>query len=227
MASLYLVELDIDYQGTKFEDFLKIWLEEVNFYLEQKKPGIAKHLFKAAAERKVYMVLETTSEQLDVMLLTSSPLMKKLGDQVKVTTTQLLPYETFANNMHTARGDEREAYPITAPVEGKGDLYFWVDFKVGYTGHSLDDILRIWCEEAAAAIGGKGAGLIVDFWKCVGMRRVPCLCRVESADFFDNLLSFGLPIMKQNGCNMKLDVKAVRPFETLAQELTKLTSPAQ
>lgn len=73
------------------------------------------------------------------------------------------------------------------------------------------------------SILGKGAGIIVDFWKCVGVRRIPCLCRVESADFFDNLVSFGLPIMKQNGNNMSLDVKAVRSFETLAEELKRLT----
>ena len=50
---LYLVEVDIGYLDTSFEDFCKIWLDDINFYLEEQKAGRAKHLYKAAAERKV------------------------------------------------------------------------------------------------------------------------------------------------------------------------------
>ena len=103
MASLYFVEMDIGHQGTTTDDFLKIWLEEVNFYLDLKKAGSAKHLFKCAGERKVFLVLEMTSEEIDTLLLTS-PLMKKLGDQVKVSVNQIIPYETFANHMNKTRG---------------------------------------------------------------------------------------------------------------------------
>ena len=84
--------------------------------------------------------------------------------------------------------------------------------------------MSIWCEEAAKAIGAKRAGVIVDIWKAVGMRRVHCLLRFDSPDVLDNTLSFALPIMQQNGSNVKINVKPLRGFHTLAEHLRKVTA---
>ncbi len=83
-------------------------------------------------------------------------------------------------------------------------------------------MVSLWCKEAAAAIGAKGAGVIVDLWKAVGMRRIHCLVRLDSPEELDNILSFGLPIMQGNGHNMDLKVNAVRGFDTLADHLKTL-----
>ena len=161
---LYLVEMTIGYQGTAFEEFLAIWLKEVNFYLDQQKYGSAKHLYKAGAERKVFMVLEKTTEELDTMLLTS-PLLSKLGDQTSVKVTEMTRYELFANTLHRILKEDT-TFEVSEPVEPTDDspgFYFWVEMRLGYSGLTLDEFLRVWCEEAVVALGGKSKGLIVIF----------------------------------------------------------------
>jgi len=217
-SNLYLVEIEIEYKGTTFGDFLKILLEDVNYYLEEQKAGRAKQLWKSAGERKFFIIIEKSSEEMDTMMFTS-PLIKKLGDQVKVKVTELIRYEAFANNMNNLIKQDK-IYQVTEPVERTG-LYFWGEFNVGYTGHTLEDLLRIWCEEAEAALGAKGTGLVVDLWKCVGMRRVHALFNFDSIEQLDEITSFGLPIVQQNGDNVDLKIKPVRSFCSLAEHLKK------
>jgi len=222
-ARLYLVEIDIGYCGTSFEDFCKILLEDVNFYLAEEKAGSVKHLYKAVGERKVFIVIEKSAEGLDEMLLTS-PILRKLGNKATTKVTEMITYEAFANCLNKLHESETR-YDITGPNTKKEDgFYYWIEFNVEYHGHTQADLIKIWCEEATAAIGAKGAGLLVDLWKAVGMRRIHCLAKFDSPDQLDDVLSFGLPIVKGNGDNMHLKVNAVRGFDTLAEHLTTITA---
>ena len=99
---------------------------------------------------------------------------------------------------------------------------FGGEFNVNYTGHSLDHFLRIWSEEAAAALGAKSKGIVVDLWKCVGMRRVHALLNFDSIEDLD-AMSFALPIMQKNGNNVDLKIKALTKFDSFADRLNKLT----
>jgi len=196
---------------------LKLWLEDVNLFLAKQQTGEAKQRWRAAGERKVYIVLELCYSEMDKLMF-NSPLMKSLGDQVTVTVTELLTYEQFANNTNETISCEKR-YNKIDPVTCEG-LYFWAEFNVGFTGHTMDDLLRIWSEEADAAIGAKSHGVILDLWKCVGMRRVHALLNFDNIEKLDKM-SFDLPIMKKNGENVDLKIKPVVRFETLAEHLTK------
>ena len=150
MANLYLLELEVQYQGVSFQDFLKTWLEDVNFYLTEKKLGSAKELWKVVGERKVNIVLEKTAGGMDKLLF-QTPLMKKLGNQVKVTITELLPYNLFGNQLckllnSDATYQPTEAVRKVAP-KVSGGMHFWAELDIGYTGHTEEEFLQIWSEE--------------------------------------------------------------------------------
>ena len=74
-------------------------------------------------------------------MLFETPLMKKLGDQVQIKSTQLIPYENFANNANEIISREAR-YPIIEPQKPTG-TYYWAEFNVGYTGHTLDGLLEV------------------------------------------------------------------------------------
>jgi muconolactone delta-isomerase len=98
-------------------------------------------------------------------------------------------------------------------------LYF-LDFYVEYPNMAQKELYTIWAEEADAAIGAKKAGVVVDLWKVVGERRVLCIVNVDSPDTLDQIL-MDLPIMKQNGQNVQVEVKALRRYEDFAEDVKK------
>jgi muconolactone delta-isomerase len=79
---------------------------------------------------------------------------------------------------------------------------------------------RIWAREAEAALGAKKAGLIIDIWKCVGSRRVMTVVNVDSLDTLDQIL-LDLPIMKEHGQHVQVDVTPLRRFEDFAADVKK------
>ena len=220
MMSLYLLEVEVDYRGIDFATFLKIWLEDVNFYLDEEKAGRAKQLWKSAAERKVYIVIERDADEMDKMML-ETPLMKKLGNQVKLKVTKLLTYEKFATNLNTLISSDVK-YESAEPMKRKG-MYFWAEINIDYAGHTLDDFLHIWSEEAASAIRAKSKGIVVDLWKCVGIRRVHALLNLDSNEHLDEMC-FDLPLMKMNGNNVDIKIKALTRFDRFADHLKKTIS---
>ena len=98
-------------------------------------------------------------------------------------------------------------------------MLFHLDFSVEYGAEmSQQDLFRIWAEEAGAALGAKEAGVVVDLWKCVGMRRVVAVVDVDSPDTLDQIL-FDLPIMKQMGQYVDVVVTALRRYEDFAADI--------
>ena len=69
-------------------------------------------------------------------------------------------------------------------------------------------------------MGAKKAGLVLDIWKCVGTRRVIAVVNVGSLDTLDQIL-LDLPIMKEHGQHVGVDVTPLRRFEDFATDVNK------
>jgi muconolactone delta-isomerase len=98
-------------------------------------------------------------------------------------------------------------------------MLYHLDFRIEYSAEmSQQDLFTIWAEEADAALGAKQAGIIVDLWKCVGMRRVVAIVNVSSVDELDQIL-MDLPIMKKMGQHVQVEVTCLRRYEDFAKDL--------
>jgi hypothetical protein len=62
--------------------------------------------------------------------------------------------------------------------------------------------------------------VIVDLWKCVGSRRVMVVVNVDSPDMLDQI-ALDLPIMKEHGQHVQIDVIPLRRFEGFATDVKK------
>jgi muconolactone D-isomerase len=99
-------------------------------------------------------------------------------------------------------------------------LYF-LDFQVEYPASMTQkELFSIWSREADAALQAKKAGAVVDLWKCVGERRVVAVVNVDGPDTLDQVL-LDLPIMKEHGQHVHVDVKALRRYEDFAADVKK------
>jgi muconolactone D-isomerase len=95
-------------------------------------------------------------------------------------------------------------------------MLYHADFHIEYPASmSQKDFFSIWAREAEAALGAKKAGVVIDIWKCVGSRRVLAVVNVDSPDTLDQIL-FDLPIMKEHGQHVQVDVTPLRRFEDFA-----------
>src|ERR1700752_5239778 len=100
-------------------------------------------------------------------------------------------------------------------------MLYHADFHIEYPASmSQKDFFTVWAQEAEAALGAKKAGVVVDIWKCVGSRRVIVVVDVDSLDPLDRML-LGLPIMKQPGQHVQVDVPPLRRFEDFAADVKK------
>src|SRR5215470_8835390 len=100
-------------------------------------------------------------------------------------------------------------------------MLYHVDFRIEYPASmSQKDFFSIWVGEANAALGAKKAGVVVDIWKCVGDRRVIVIVNVDSPDMLDQM-ALDLPIMKQLGQHVRIDVTPLPRFEDFAADLEK------
>lgn len=82
------------------------------------------------------------------------------------------------------------------------------------------ELFSIWAREADAALGAKEAGVVVDLWKCVGTRRVVAVVSVDGPDTLDQIL-MDLPIMKEHGQHVHVDVIPLRRYEDFASDVKK------
>lgn len=98
-------------------------------------------------------------------------------------------------------------------------MLYHLDFRVEYpAGMSQQELFAIWKEEAQTALGAKEQGVVVDLWKCVGMRRVIAIVDVPSPDILDQIL-FDLPIMREHGQHVQVDVTSLRKYEDFAADV--------
>jgi muconolactone delta-isomerase len=100
-------------------------------------------------------------------------------------------------------------------------MLYHVDFRIEYPASmSQKDLFSIWANEAEAAIGAKKAGVVVDLWKCVGARRVIAIVNVDGPDTLDQIL-LDLPIMKEHGQHVQVEVTSLRRYEDFAADVKK------
>ena len=98
-------------------------------------------------------------------------------------------------------------------------MLFLLDFHVEYPATmGQKELFSIWAREADAALGAKEAGVVVDLWKCVGDRRVVAVVQVDSHDTLDRIL-LDLPIMKEHGQHVDVQVTALRRYEDFAADV--------
>lgn len=98
-------------------------------------------------------------------------------------------------------------------------MLYLLDFNVEYPATmSQKDLFAIWAREADAALGAKEAGAVVDLWKCVGERRVVAVVDFDSPDVLDQVL-FDLPIMREHGQHVHVDVTPLRRYEDFASDV--------
>ena len=214
---LYFIEIQLEYAGLTQEEFLALWLQEAHIGMRALERGSAKQLWKIVGERKVILVSILDADVLDKSVL-EMPLMKLMGNQVDLKVTALRPYEKFATDINSLIQKEKK-HDLIDTVKRDG-LFFWLEINVEYKGMDLMEFLRIWSEEADSAIGKKKEGIIVDIWKCVGIRRIHCIICVDSPDALDKI-TFTLPIMKQMGNNVNVLVKSLRKYESFFADLKK------
>jgi muconolactone delta-isomerase len=100
-------------------------------------------------------------------------------------------------------------------------MLYLLDFRVEYPEDmSQMQFLTIWAREADAELGAKQAGVVLDHWKCVGMRRAICIVDVPDPDTLDQLL-LDLPIMQELGQRVHVEVTALRRFEDFVVDIKK------
>jgi muconolactone delta-isomerase len=103
-------------------------------------------------------------------------------------------------------------------------MLFFLDFQVEYPeSMSQKQLFALWAREADAALGAKTAGAVVDLWKCVGDRRVLAVVSVASHDVLDQVL-MDLPIMKEHGQFVHVDVTPIRRYEDFAADIKSRSS---
>ena len=100
-------------------------------------------------------------------------------------------------------------------------MLYLLDFHVEYPATMVQkELFPIWAREADAALGAKEAGVVVDLWKCVGTRRVVAVVNVDGPDTLDQIL-MDLPIMKEHGQHVHVDVIPLRRYEDFASDVKK------
>ncbi|BAY21886.1 hypothetical protein NIES2100_16440 [Calothrix sp. NIES-2100] len=98
-------------------------------------------------------------------------------------------------------------------------MLYHIDFHVEYPDDlSQTELFAIWSEEAEAAAKAKAAGIVVDLWKCVGVRRVIAIVDVPTPDLLDQIM-LDLPIMQKNGQRIQVEVTPLRRYEDFAADL--------
>jgi muconolactone D-isomerase len=98
-------------------------------------------------------------------------------------------------------------------------MLYHADFHIEYPASmSQKELFTIWAREAEAALGAKKAGVVIGIWKCVGTRRVIAVVDVDSADTVDRML-FDLPIMKEHGQHVRVEVTPLRRFEDFTMDV--------
>ena len=98
-------------------------------------------------------------------------------------------------------------------------MLYLADFHIEYPASmSQKDFFSIWAREAEAALGAKKAGVVIDIWKCAGTRRVIAVANVDSPDTLDKIL-LDLPIMKEHGQHVQIDVTPLRRFDGFATDV--------
>lgn len=94
---LYHLDFQVEYSATMSQqDLFKIWAEETDAALGAKAAGVVVNLWKCVGTRRVIAIVNVDSlDELDRITF-NLPIMKQMGQHVKLHVTPLRRYEDFA-----------------------------------------------------------------------------------------------------------------------------------
>ena len=88
------------------------------------------------------------------------------------------------------------------------------------TTMSERELYSIWKREAEVVLKAKEAGVVKALYKVSGVRQVLAIVDVPSHRDLDNAIA-GLPIMKEMGHSVDLEILPIHPYEEFAEDLKK------
>lgn len=86
---------------------------------------------------------------------------------------------------------------------------------------SQKQLMEIWKREAEAALPAVKAGKIKGLWKVSGKREVVAILEANSHEEIDETLE-NLPIVKELGHSVTVDVYPIHPYENFYELMKKL-----
>ncbi|BBD73119.1 MIase like protein [Sulfodiicoccus acidiphilus] len=103
-------------------------------------------------------------------------------------------------------------------------MLFLLWFKISQP-HNLDQrgLMSVWRREAEAALPAVKTGKVKALYKVSGRREVVAVVDVESHEELDELLE-GLPIVRELGHSVTVEVHAIHPYENFYELTKKLSS---
>ncbi|MEJ2776314.1 muconolactone Delta-isomerase family protein [Sulfolobaceae archaeon RB850M] len=87
---------------------------------------------------------------------------------------------------------------------------------------SQKELMEIWKREAEAALSAVKAGKIKGLYKVSGRREVVAIVDVNSHEELDEILET-LPIMRELGHLVTVDVHAIHPYENFYELMKKIS----
>ena len=80
------------------------------------------------------MIESESPEKVD-QLSFDLPIMKEIGNQVKIEVTPIIPYYSFANFLFENFGEEKSARASDTGVDvAKEGIFYWLVFNIEYAG---------------------------------------------------------------------------------------------
>jgi len=97
----YWLQFDVEYKGLELTEFYKIWAEEAKAALAAKSKGVVRDLWKCVGMRRVYALLCVDTPDMLDQISFNLPIMKIMGDHVKLTVKSVRLYENFYEDLLT------------------------------------------------------------------------------------------------------------------------------
>ena len=95
----FWVQFDLEYRGFTLNDLLELWSEDTKYQLQAKERGIVMDIWKVVGERKFFALMAVDKPDTLDRFLFELPILKKMGNQVKVTVTSVRRYEDLADDL--------------------------------------------------------------------------------------------------------------------------------
>jgi muconolactone D-isomerase len=94
---LYLLDFDVSYGAAMTQqDLFRIWVAEAEVAIQAKQAGVVVDLWKCVGERRVIAIVSIDSPDALDQILFDLPIMKEMGQHIRVKVTALRRYEDFA-----------------------------------------------------------------------------------------------------------------------------------
>ena len=98
---LFHLDFRVEYSAEMSQnDLFDIWSEEAKAAVGAKEAGVVVDLWKAVGDRRVIAIVNVESMEMLDQILLDLPIMKRMGQHVKVDVTALRTYEGFAADVN-------------------------------------------------------------------------------------------------------------------------------